>query len=215
MDDLFLQSAEYVDSNTPIVQEYAHEVAARLQSDRDKAVALYYRIRDDINYTPYLNYGDPETYRASNVLRNNYGFCISKAALLAACSRVLGIPARLGFADVQNHLNTIRLHEMNGGDLFRWHAFCELYLDEKWVKATPAFNLALCKRFRVKPLEFNGLEDSIFQPFDVDQRKHMEYIHDRGSFADVPFTAITDTYKKYSPKLLGKNIGGDFAMDAE
>jgi transglutaminase-like putative cysteine protease len=186
-----------------------------LQSDLDKAIALYDRIRDDISYTPYLDYGDPETYRASNVLRNGYGFCISKAALLSACCRVVGIPARLGFADVQNHLNTPRLREMNGGDLFRWHAFSDLCLVEKWVKATPAFNLELCTRFRVTPLEFNGREDSIFQPFDADQRRHMEYKQMRGVFADVPFAQITATYRKYSPKLLGANLGGDFGADAE
>ncbi len=215
MDHLFLQSAEYVDSNASVIQEYAKDVVGSSQSDIDKAVALYYRIRDDISYTPYLDYGDPETYRASNVLRSGYGFCISKAALLAACCRVSGIPSRLGFADVKNHLNTPRLRKLNGGDLFRWHAFCELWLQGTWVKATPAFNLDLCSRFRVKPLEFNGRDDSIFHACDSDQRRHMEYVHVRGFFADVPFAEITVTYKKYSPKLLGNNAGGDFGADAE
>lgn len=215
MEQRFLQSAVFVDSDNAIIQDYAAATVAPAQSGLEKAVALYDRIRDEISYTPYLDYGDPETYRASNVLRNGYGFCISKAALLAACCRVVGIPARLGFADVQNHLNTPRLRELNGGDLFRWHAFSELFLAGKWVKATPAFNLELCTRFRVKPLEFDGREDSIFQPFDADQRKHMEYLHERGSFADVPFAKIIATYQRYSPKLLGDNAGGDFGDDAE
>ncbi len=215
MDPIFLQSADYIDSSTPIIQEYARDVAGALNSDVDKAVALYYRVRDDINYTPYLNYGDPETYRASKVLLNGYGFCISKAALLSACGRVLGIPSRIGFADVKNHLNTPRLRELNGGDLFRWHAFSEFYLEGSWVKATPAFNLKLCIDFRVKPLEFNGREDSIFHPLDADQRQHMGYVHERGSFTDVPFAAITETYRKYSPSLCCKNKGGDFGADAQ
>ncbi len=215
MDPQFLQSAEYVDSDAAIIQAYAKATVDPAQSTRQKAVALYYRIRDEISYTPYLDFSDPDTYRASKVLHNRYGFCISKAALLAACCRVVGIPSRLGFADVQNHLNTPRLSELNGGDLFRWHAFSELYLEGVWVKATPAFNLELCNRFRVMPLEFNGREDSIFHPFDADQRKHMEYVHERGFFADVPFAEITATYQKYSPKLLGDNTGGDFGADAE
>ncbi len=215
MDPTFLQSADYIDSSTPIIQEYARDVAGALNSDVDKAVALYYRIRDDIHYTPYLDYGNPETYRASKVLHNGYGFCISKAALLSACGRVLGIPSRIGFADVRNHLNTPRLRELNGGDLFRWHAFSEFFLEGAWVKATPAFNLKLCIDFRVKPLEFNGREDSIFHPLDADQRKHMEYVHERGSYADVPFPEIFATYKKYSPKLHGDNSGGDFGADAK
>ena len=211
----FLQSADFIDSAAVNIRTFAEETVRDLRSQHEKAIALYYRVRDDIRYTPYLDFSDPEMYRASSVLRSGYGFCISKASLLAACGRALGIPSRIGFADVNNHLNTPRLREMNGGDLMRWHAFTEFYLQGIWVKSTPAFNLELCTRFRVKPLEFNGRDDSIFHPFDADQRKHMEYVYERGSFADVPFAAITATYKKYSPKLLDNNSEGDFSADAQ
>jgi transglutaminase-like putative cysteine protease len=215
MDPRFLQSADFIDSDTVTIQRFAEESVCCSQSQREKAVALYYRVRDSIRYTPYLDFSDPEMYRASSVLHSGYGFCISKASLLAACSRSLGIPSRIGFADVTNHLITPRLRQMNGGDLMRWHAFTEFYLDRTWVKSTPAFNLELCTRFRVKPLEFNGREDSIFHPFDEDARKHMEYVHERGSFADVPLAAIIATFKQYSPNLLGYNAGGDFGAEAE
>ncbi|RLB68068.1 MAG: transglutaminase, partial [Deltaproteobacteria bacterium] len=171
MDPLFLQSADFIDSDAVEIKTFAEETVQPSQSPQEKAVALYYLVRDGIRYTPYLDFSDPEIYRASSVLRNGYGFCVSKSSLLAACGRAVGIPSRVGFADVNNHLNTPRLREMNGGDLMRWHAFTEFYLNGIWVKATPAFNLELCTRFRVKPLEFNGREDSIFHPFDADQRK--------------------------------------------
>lgn len=215
MDPEFLRSADFIDSAAEPVRAFAAEVVHPAQSELEKAVALYYRVRDGIRYTPYLDYSDPQTYRASVVLRNGFGFCISKAALLAACGRSQGIAARIGFADVRNHLSSPRLLEINGGDLMRWHAFTEFYLEGKWVKATPAFNLELCRRFRVQPLEFNGREDSIFHPFDADQRRHLEYVHERGSFADVPFAAITATYRQYSPKLLADNAGGDFGADGQ
>jgi len=215
MEQAFLQSADFIDSAAASIRNYAEETVTPAQSPREQAVALYYRVRDGIRYTPYLNYGDPRMYRASSVLRNGYGFCSSKASLLTACGRALGIPSRIGFADVMNHLVTPRLLEMNGSELMRWHAFSEFYLEGKWVKATPAFNLDLCTRFRVKPLEFDGREDSIFHPFDADQRKHLEYVHEHGSFADVPFEEITATYKRHNPKLLGDNAGGDFGGDAE
>ena len=211
----YLQSGEFVDSAAPIIRDYAREAVDGVKTDIDKATALYYRVRDDIGYTPYLDYGEPATYRASNALVRRQGFCISKAALLAACCRVAGIPSRLGFADVRNHLSTPRLRAMNGGDLFRWHAFSELHLAGRWVKATPAFNLQLCTRFRVKPLEFNGRDDSIFHAFDADQRQHMEYVNERGSFADVPFADIIATYRQHCPGLIGNNTGGDFGADAE
>lgn len=215
IDPQFLQSADFIDSDAENIRAFAAETVRTGQSPLEQAIALYYRVRDEIRYTPYLDYGDPEMYRASAVLRNGFGFCISKGALLAACGRSQGIPSRIGFADVSNHLNTPRLRAMNGGDLMRWHAFTEFFLEGKWVKATPAFNLELCSRFRVKPLEFNGREDSIFHPFDADQRQHMEYVHERGSFADVPFAAITATYRQYSPKLLANNLGGDFGADGQ
>jgi transglutaminase-like putative cysteine protease len=226
MDSRFLKSTDFIDSDAVDVKTFAEETVLSSPSPQEKAVALYYRVRDGIRYTPYLDFSDPEIYRASSVLRNGYGFCVSKSSLLAACGRAVGIPSRVGFADVNNHLNTPRLREMNGGDLMRWHAFTEFYLDGVWVKSTPAFNLELCTRFRVKPLEFNGREDSIFHPFDADQRKHMEYVHERGSFADVPFTAIIETFKRYSPKLLDNRAddnfgtnnfgsGDDFGADAQ
>lgn len=211
----FLRSAEFIDSDAANIRTFAQATVHASQTQTEQAVALYYRVRDGIRYTPYLDFGDPEIYRASSVLRNGYGFCISKASLLAACGRALGIPSRIGFADVTNHLNTPRLRAINGGDLMRWHAFTEFCLQGVWVKSTPAFNMELCTRFRVKPLEFNGREDSIFHPFDADERKHMEYVHERGSFADVPFTAIIATYKKHSPRMLDSNAEGDFGAEAQ
>src|SRR5574341_322846 len=64
-----------------------------------------------------------------------------------AVARVVGIPARVGYADVRNHLSTPKLRELVGGDLFVWHGYAELHLEGRWVKATPAFNLTLCERF--------------------------------------------------------------------
>ena len=214
-DQRYLEPAEFIDSDHPSIQAFSRTSLAVGGSTVEQAVDLYYRVRDGIRYTPYLDYADPEMYRASSVLRNGFGFCISKASLLAACGRALGIPARIGFGDVQNHLNSPRLREINNGDIMRWHAFTEFYLEGRWVKSTPAFNLELCSRFRVKPLEFNGHEDSIFHPYDVDQRRHMEYLKMRGSFADVPLDRILATWSQYSPKLLGNRCNGDFAADAE
>lgn len=211
----YLEPAEFIDSDHPAIQEYARRSLAAGGSALDQAVDLYYRVRDGIRYTPYLDYSDPEMYRASSVLRNGFGFCISKASLLAACGRVLQIESRVGFGDVTNHLNSPRLRAINNGDIMRWHAFTEFRLDDRWVKATPAFNLELCTRFRIKPLEFNGREDSIFHPYDADQRRHMEYLKMRGSFADVPLQDILATWKRYSPKLLGGNASGDFGAEAE
>jgi transglutaminase-like putative cysteine protease len=205
-----LDSAAFIDSTHPAVRAFSSR-HANGKSDRERAVSLYYAVRDEIRYNPFLDFADEAAYRASSVLEAGEGFCIGKAALLAAAARAAGIPARVGFADVKNHLTTPRLAETMGSDLFIYHGFTELELDGRWVKATPAFNLALCKRFRVKPLEFDGREDSIFHAFDEDDRRHMEYLRSRGSFPDVPVAEIQAAFRETYPNLF--RLGADAAKE--
>lgn len=89
------------------------------------------------------------------------------------------------------------------GDTFYWHSYTELYIDGKWVKCTPAFDAALCERAKIKPLDFDGVNDSLFHPFDPAGRRHMEYLKDRGAFEDVPFDTIVADFKRFYPKLVG------------
>jgi transglutaminase-like putative cysteine protease len=196
----YLAPGRYIDSDHPDVIAFAKK---NLQGSKpiDQAVALYYAVRDQIRYNPFLDFSTDAPFRASQCLASGEGFCVGKAALLAAAARVAGIPARVGFADVRNHLTTPALRERMGTDLFIYHGFTELELEGRWVKATPAFNLALCQRFRVKPLEFDGREDSIFHPFDEQDRRHMEYVHLRGSHADVPAAEIQQAFRDAYPAL--------------
>jgi hypothetical protein len=98
-----------------------------------------------------------------------------------------------------------------GSDLFVYHGYTEFHIDGRWLKATPAFNLALCQRFRVKPLEFDGRADSIFHPFDEDERRHMEYLRDRGAYADVPVAEIQQAFREAYPKFY--SLGKDAAKE--
>lgn len=206
----FLRPGRYIDSGHPAVISFStkHAVGA---TPLARAVSLYYAVRDGIRYNPFLDFSKEETFQASHCITAGEGFCIGKAALLAACARADGIPARIGFADVKNHLTTPALRERMGTDLFVYHGYAELRLDDKWVKATPAFNVELCRRFHVKPLEFDGREDSIFHPFDEDERRHMEYLRDRGSYADVPVAEIMREFREVYPVLYG--MGGTAATE--
>src|SRR6266850_4465501 len=202
----FLAPGRYVDSDHAAVVSFSKQ-NTKGESERERAVSLYYAIRDGIRYNPFLDFTDVGVFTASTVLERGEGFCIGKAALLAACARAAGIESRVGFADVKNHLTSPRLAETMGSDLFVYHGFTEFRLDGRWVKATPAFNLALCQRFRVKPLEFDGRADSIFHPFDEEERRHMEYLRDRGSYADVPVAEIQKAFREAYPRFyqLGKD----------
>jgi transglutaminase-like putative cysteine protease len=202
----FLKSGRFVDSDHPKVVEFARQ-HAKGADDREKAVALYHAVRDRVRYNPFQNFMVDDAYRGSACLERGEGWCVPKAALLAACARTLGIPARVGYADVKNHLTTPALTAKMGTDLFVFHGYADLYLDRKWVKATPAFNLAMCTRFRVKPLEFDGREDSIFHPFDEDNRRHMEYVTFRGTYDDVPADEIRRVFAETYPRYF--NLGPD------
>lgn len=205
-----LQPTAIIDSDHPAVREYAIQHSREGDSDRDNAVALYYGIRDGFRYDAYSIDLTPEGLRASHVLEIERGWCVTKANLLAACCRAIGIPARLGYADVRNHLSTERMRKHMDTDLFIWHGYTAILLDGNWVKATPAFNIELCEKFRLLPLEFDGREDSIYHPFDLDGRQHMEYVTFRGEFTDVPLDAIVQDMARTYPKLMETMDKGDF-----
>jgi len=204
----YLRPGRFVDSDHPAVSAFSKEHSIG-KDDREKAVSLYYAVRDRIRYHPFQNFTLDDTYRASVCIEQGSGWCVPKAALLAACARAIGIPARVGYADVRNHITTPELTAKMGTDLFVFHGYTELRLEGSWVKATPAFNLSLCTRFRVKPLEFDGWTDSLFHPFDEDNRRHMEYVHERGSYADVPVDEIRRVFSETYPKYF--NLGPDAA----
>jgi transglutaminase-like putative cysteine protease len=213
-DSGFLSPGVFVDSNSPTIVAFARAATAAAQDQMDAALRLYQTVRDAIRYDPYVDFRRATSFKASAVVSAGRGFCVGKASVLAACARVLGVPARLGFADVRNHLTSPRLRELMQTDVFRWHAYTELYLAGKWVKATPAFNASLCDRVGLPPLEFDGRADSLFHAFDRAGRRHMEYVLDRGSFADVPFERITADFKMYYPQLMsGRQSEGDFANE--
>ncbi len=185
--ETWLRPGRFVDSDSPTVQEFAARVVEGASTAREKAVRIYYAVRDGVRYDPYACVFDPDAFLASAIVSMPGAFCVQKAILMAAACRAQAIPCRLGFADVRNHLTSEKLLERMGTDLFVFHGYCELLVDERWVKATPTFNRELCERFGVKPLEFDGSADALFHEFDQRGRRHMEYVCYHGVFADLPF----------------------------
>lgn len=212
----FLEPGQFIDSAHPSILEFAARTAAGTNVAAEQAVALYYAVRDGIKYDVYIDYNDPANFSASGVLSAGRGFCVGKAAVLAASCRAAGIPARVGYADVINHVTSPKLKAVMQTDLFCWHSYAELYIGGRWVKATPAFDRALCDRAGLAPLEFDGQTDSLFHAFDAEGRRRMEYVEWRGIFFDVPFEAILDDFRKLYPGLIsaGHAIDGDFRKEA-
>ncbi len=216
----YLQPSRFVDSDHPDVIAYAGRVAAGAQDPVDKAVRLFYAVRDDIRYSAYGIQLDPNSLKASNVLDAGYGWCVNKSSLLAAVCRAAGIPCRLGYADVRNHLATEKLLQWIGTDVFYFHGYNELWLEGRWVKATVAFNRRLCEKARLHPLEFDGRSDSLYHPFDLEGRRHMEYLNDRGHYFDVPYEEIVETFSVKYPMMreaaeLSKATAAQFEAEIE
>ena len=196
---VYLDSTPSINSDHPAVIDFAAKYSDGLKSDIDKAVSLYYAIRDGFRYDPYRIDLSAEGMSASALLRRGYGFCITKATLMAATARAEGIPSRLGFGDVVNHLASDKLKQMMQTDLFVFHGYAELYLNCRWVKATPAFNATMCERFDVEPLKFDGVTDAMFQQFDRKGNRYMEYVADRGHYADLPLEEIIAAFDEHYP----------------
>ncbi|TAN20717.1 MAG: transglutaminase family protein [Actinomycetota bacterium] len=192
----YLSPTWFIDCDNPDVISYAKEAVEGCSTDEERAVKLFLAVRDGVRYDPYSITNVPIDYKASDVLRRRVAYCIPKAVLLTALSRAAGIPARLGFADVRNHLASEKLLTQLGSGLFIFHGFTEFWLHGTWVKATPAFNIEMCERFGVHPLEFDGYHDTLFHEFSVDGQRHMEYVGARGSFADLPLDEIISSFDK-------------------
>jgi transglutaminase-like putative cysteine protease len=176
------------------------------------AVALFRAVRDGIRYDPYNISRSNLDYRASSIAGTSSNWCVPKAVLLTAAARRAGIPARLGFADVRNHLTTEKLSERMGTDVFYWHGYSELLLGDRWFKISSAFNMELCDRFGVKVLDFDGTDDALMHPFDQTGRRHMEYVAERGSYSDLPLDEMLADFDIFYPGLATPS--GDDEPDA-
>ncbi len=216
MHESYLSPTYYIDSDHSVVKTFSESVTAGSHSDKERAVQLYYAVRDKVFYDPYRISLEPSHFRASYALQAKRSFCIPKAVLLAAACRACGIPSRLNFADVKNHITTDALRAAMGTDVFLYHGCTEIFLNNKWVKATPAFPKRLCAIFKINPLEFDGITDAILHEFDAKGDRHMEYIHDHGHFSDLPWEMIASTMKTHYPRLIVQDgdIIGDFYKEA-
>jgi transglutaminase-like putative cysteine protease len=129
IDPAYLAPTSIIDSDHPSIIAYARKAADHSLDPVEKAVKIYYAVRDGIRYTPYYPFYLPEHYRASNSLISGQGYCVSKATLLCALGRALGIPSRVGFATVRNHLITRQLQERMASDLFVYHGYVDFFLN--------------------------------------------------------------------------------------
>ena len=217
-----LATTWFIDHDHVAVRAFAETAVGEAAGPTERAIALFHRVRDGIRYDPYGISYEPEAFRASAVVNSEQNWCVPKSVLLVGAARHLGIPARLGFADVRNHLTSEKLAAKMGTDLFAWHGYAELLLpdpvdtdgSERWFKLSSAFNIELCERFGVKVLEFDGTEDALMHPYDQAGNRHMEYVNDRGSFDDLPLDEMLSDFREIYGDAFDTPTSSSVAGDA-
>ncbi len=205
--EIYLRPTYFVDSEQPDIQRFVKNTIGNEIDKTKNAIKLYYAVRDGWRYNPYNIDLNHVAMKASSLFNreNKSGNCIEKACLLIACLRAANIPSRFCFFDVKNHIGVDKLIELLNSDVLAFHACSEIYLNGNWVKATPAFNLELCDHLEVMPMEFDGVNDSIFQQYDKKGSLFMEYLKEYGSFHDLPHDMFVMLLHQYYPHFFEKN----------
>jgi len=186
----YLKHTYFIDSDSEKVRQKSRELIAGQNDPVECAKRLFYFVRDSIVYTIYGPKDSPEQFRASETLARGDGYCVQKAVLLVALARALGVPARLGFAIIRNHIMPPKLFEIMKTNLFPWHGYAQLFLNGKWITATPAFDKEMCDANHILPVEFDGSADARFHRYNRDGVLHIEYLKDRGPFDNLPLDHI-------------------------
>jgi transglutaminase-like putative cysteine protease len=176
-------------------------------TDKEFAIKAYLYVRDTWSYNPYRFSLINEDWKVSEIITHKNGHCLDKAIILISILRAAKIPARLGLAKVRNHIAIDDIIEKFGSDVLVPHGYVEIFLNDKWVKATPAFNKELCELLNVKTLEFDGEQDSLFQEFDqTGEHVFMEYLEDYGTFNEVPLPFMHQLMTEHYPPFQKQHI---------
>jgi len=197
----YLKSTDIIDCAAESIKAKAKALTVGLKTAREKAVVLFYFVRDAVKHNPYAPTQVLEDFKASLTLERGNGFCQHKAILLVALARAAGIPARLGFVDVRDHLLSEKFRKMIGGDnLLIQHGYAELYVDGEWVHVSPAYDLKTCQKAGFVPVEFDGVNDAKDSAYNREGKRHIEHVKDHGHFDDFPW----DYIRKYQQEWVAQ-----------
>lgn len=201
---LYTLPTYFVDSNHEAIINQANLLTRGIDNKVEQSKVLFYYVRDTFSYYTYNISFKHKALKASNILLREgikRGFCIEKSILFAALCRAKNIPNRLVFCNVKNHIGVEEIIKLLGTDLLVFHGYNEVFLNGKWVKCTVAFNKELCYKLNVNTLEFDGVNDYIFQEYDKQGGLFMAYEKEYGSFHEFPHDLWIRETKKYYSKI--------------
>lgn len=192
--EYFLTPAPGVQCEPGEVFELAKRVARGSANEVEAAQKLFEFVRDTVRYSVRVPFDSLEHYLALNTLARGRGYCVQKAALLCALARAVGIPSRLGFADIENNLLPEGLYEITGGKVLHYHCFVEWFVGGAWHKATPSFDKALSAERGWRLVEFVPGQDLLLPATDLAGRPHIRYVKQRGWRLGVPLEEMQATW---------------------
>jgi transglutaminase-like putative cysteine protease len=188
--DEFLTATFFIDCDHEAVKEKSRELSASKQGTKETAISLFYFVREEIRYNIFTPRPTDADFKASHVLAIGEGYCAQKGVLLVALARAAGIPARLRFVEIRAHLTPPEMVEKRGSNIFPWHCLTELYIDGRWVKATPTYDRGYCEKLGLPVIDFDGENDAMLPSQAYDGRPNVDYLLDRGSFFDLPLPEL-------------------------
>jgi transglutaminase-like putative cysteine protease len=194
--EVYLRPTFTIDSDHERIVETAEKLTGACSSDEEKAVKLFYFVRDSIPYNVYMISVFIEDFRASRILEWGKGYCVQKAVLLTALGRASGLPSRLAFAKIKNHRIPAHLLEKFRANVFPRHGYNQFFLNGRWVSAAATFDRVLCEKNGLPKVEFDGKRDSILPDKDLAGRTYIEYINKFPPVDDLPFDWIAQRISK-------------------
>ncbi len=199
--DIYLQPTKFFDFNKKFVRDKAFEITEGLETEKEKAIALFYWVRDEIKYNMHTYIPSIKAnFKASVTLRRKNGFCVSKSVLLSSFARAIGIPASIHLVDLINHKISQKIIDFMRTNVMHYHGYSELYLNNKWVKLTPSFDPKTALKGGFIPMvEFDGENDAVFAVYDNEGKLFGEYVMDRGIHADLPLEEIERVFEEKYP----------------
>ncbi|QKX06680.1 transglutaminase family protein [Aquimarina sp. TRL1] len=169
--------------------------------------AIYNYVRDDIKF----GYNSADDIPASEVLKNGYGQCNTKASLLMALLRATGIPNRIHGFTIDKKLQKGALngiwYVLSPRNIL--HSWVEVYLNEQWYFLE---GVILDKEYIKKLQKKNsqcktsfcgyGVATDNFENPPIEWNVNNTYIQDKGINQDFgTFDSPDEFYTKHQQKL--------------
>ncbi len=201
--EIYLQPTFTLNSDHELIVETARNLTKGCSSDEEKAVELFYFVRDSIHYNIYMISLFIEDFKASRVVEWKEGYCVQKAVLLAALGRASGIPTRLLFAKIRNHKVPAHIFQKLGNNIFYRHGYDQFFLNGRWVTVAATFDKDLCEGNGLPTVEFDGIHDAVLPEKDLEGEPYIEYLEKFSPTEDLPFDWIYEAIAEKTTQVMG------------